>query len=468
MDNLSSELQTKIKERPTNTTIRSDSDIINNDHLELLKSFDIQDSTFELPIVFDGRIVWKGLLTKPKNQGSCGSCWAFATTSCLADRFNIHSMGLMNIDLSAAKLILCDLQGKEYNIIHPELHQDLVAKAEFTSILNSACFGNSLLDAWRYLYIIGTNTSECFPYSKNYGTFEQPTGLGSFTIPEKMPICSQVTGILGDMCTDFTFDVHSSSETGTPARFYKTLHIYAIAGTKKDVGCDKNIMSNIFRWGPVSAGMKIYPDFYTFNPITTIYKWNGVGPDLGGHAVEIVGWGEENDTMYWIIKNSWGEQWGDNGYFRMIRGVNNCEIEENIITGIPDFFYSLGYDTPVKYLWTESEKSVQKRNLLATLTLETTGGINIETGYTRRVMATMSWVNISRPVELEDLPNYSKWIAGIDGSPRNISIYQTKIKSKYYKSMYRKQSLYTIMIVLCILVGLLIISGMIYYITNNF
>ena len=463
MNILSVGLQAKIETLPTNTVLRSESKSVDDVHRILLKSTDIKDPNLKIPEIFDGRKVWKGLITKPKNQGTCGSCWAFATTSTLADRFNIQSMGLLNVDLSATKLILCDQQGKEYDIVHPELHTELVDDQEFKTTQQSACFGSSLIDAWRYLYIIGTNTSKCVPYDKNYGQFKELTGIGSFTTPEKMPICSEVSGILGDMCSDFTFDTYSSSENGNPARFYKTLHIYAIAGTEKDGGSEKNIRYNIYHWGPVSSGMKVYSDFYTFDPKKDIYKWNGQGPQVGGHAIEIVGWGEENNIPYWIIKNSWGEKWGDGGYFRMIRGSNNCEIEENIVTGIPDFFYPLQYETPVKYIWTESEKSKQKRIQIATLVSEAGGGINPETGYTRRVMATMPWIDFERPVKLVDLPDFSKWVAGIDANVRARSIYKNIVESKYEDLIYGNQTLYTVTTILSILLVLLLVVVIIYH-----
>lgn len=48
------------------------------------------------------------------------------------------------------------------------------------------------------------------------------------------------------------------------------------------------------------------------------------------HAVVIVGYGRENGQDYWIIKNSWGTDWGENGYARMLKGVNMCKIESEV------------------------------------------------------------------------------------------------------------------------------------------
>ena len=45
------------------------------------------------------------------------------------------------------------------------------------------------------------------------------------------------------------------------------------------------------------------------------------------HAVVIVGWGNKNGVDHWIVRNSWGTDWGKRGYFFIQSGVNKCGIE---------------------------------------------------------------------------------------------------------------------------------------------
>ncbi len=63
---------------------------------------------------------------------------------------------------------------------------------------------------------------------------------------------------------------------------------------------------------PVSTSMTVYSDFYSYN--SGVYE-HVIGKEEGGHAILIVGWNDREKS--WICKNSWGESWGNDGYFRI-------------------------------------------------------------------------------------------------------------------------------------------------------
>lgn len=187
----------------------------------------------------------------------------------------------MYVQLSPTRLILCDWEGRELNKEQNILN---LSKTNIQAITAASCFGNTILDAWRYLYIVGTPTIQCMPYDVNLGLFSEYEKIGEFTSVSNLPICQAVAGPIGDMCVNFQEDDTTGSETGTPARFYKTYHFYLVPGTKEGGATEENIRENIYRWGPVSSAMRVYSNFYTFNAKTQIYDWDGQGEQLGGHA----------------------------------------------------------------------------------------------------------------------------------------------------------------------------------------
>lgn len=409
MQKLDVKLQASINSRPTYTILRSDNKTV----AQLFKEEGrkVPQPFGKPPSEFDGRVVWKDCLTPVVNQGNCGSCWAFASTSVLADRFNIQSMGRMHVRLSATKLILCDFRGKELKIDNPLGDTLQLASMNLHSIREEACYGNSLFDAFRYLFTIGTCTEECLPYDPQAAEGSKLKDIDAFTKSTDVPLCAAVTGPIGDMCAGSYIDTDTNKEVGTPSRFYKCIHFSAVPGIPEDNGNEERIRSGIYKWGPMASGMKVYPNFYTFDAKNEIYHWDGIGPRVGGHAVELVGWGEEDGVPYWIIKNSWGTNWGDNGYFRMRRGTNECGIEGNVMSATPDFFYPPSYKLTVPS--PADTIAIQKeRNSIALSTNIAGGGIDLETGYTRRAMATYPWVDFSRPIPLDELPDWDTFVAG--------------------------------------------------------
>ncbi|KAA6361834.1 MAG: putative cathepsin B4 cysteine protease, partial [Streblomastix strix] len=93
-----------------------------------------------------------------------------------------------------------------------------------------------------------------------------------------------------------------------------------------------NIQDEIYKNSTVSANMIVYSDFMNYKSGVYIHQ---TGLSTGSHAVIIIGWGIENNIPYWLVQNSWGQDWGEKGYFKIIRGNDHCGIESSVTTGDP-------------------------------------------------------------------------------------------------------------------------------------
>jgi cathepsin H len=82
----------------------------------------------------------------------------------------------------------------------------------------------------------------------------------------------------------------------------------------------------LFQHGPISVAFDVMDDFEDYESGIYASSTCPNGAMDVNHAVVAVGWGTDEGVDYWIIKNSWSTNWGENGYFRMQRGVNMCGI----------------------------------------------------------------------------------------------------------------------------------------------
>ena len=103
-------------------------------------------------------------------------------------------------------------------------------------------------------------------------------------------------------------------------------------GVYMDYNChEENLKSLVYLFGAVEVGM--YASDLSFLNLNTNEIFQSCTPHQNlDHSVTVVGYGVEGGVKYWHVKNSWGAQWGNNGFFRIIRGKNECGFERTCIT----------------------------------------------------------------------------------------------------------------------------------------
>jgi C1A family cysteine protease len=224
-----------------------------------------------LPAVLDWRDHNGNWVTSIKDQGNCGSCWAFATTAVLESMVKISKNISENIDLSEQMLVSCSVAGN--------------------------CAGGYEYLAADYIKDTGIPNESCFPYTANDASCNPCSGWQSRVVKIK------------------SWAWVSSS-------------ISAIETALQD--------------GPVTTYMTVYSDFYYYH--SGIYKVTAGATEEGGHLVSIIGYDHAN--KYWICKNSWGTDWGENGFFRIqvgqaLMGMQNLRIIKPIINNKPPVWQAI-------------------------------------------------------------------------------------------------------------------------------
>ena len=174
---------------------------------------------------------------------------------------------------------ICRATGSNVGNISP---QELVS----CDTASNGCSGGSEITAWDYFTNVGIHAEKDYPY---------------------------VSG--QDMIT-------RDCDTGVTGTIYKSDTAHVIE--PKIVSIQNEIKNN----GPVTCPMNAYIDLMIYKK--GIYR-RETNINLGGHVVTVIGWGVENGVNYWLVKNLWGTDWGEEGYFRIEFG--QCGIESSCIAG---------------------------------------------------------------------------------------------------------------------------------------
>jgi len=234
-----------------------------------------------LPTSWDWRNMnGQNLVTRDLNQHIpqyCGSCWAHGSMSSVADRIKILRKGAWpDYGLAIQFILNCG-----------------------TSVAGS-CDGGSAEGAFQFAQS-GIPIDTCLQYEADDIACSAINTCRNCVGPPGSGTCFAVTNF-----TSFYVDEYADIQ-GVP-----------------------NIMAEIYARGPVAAGIDATVlETYTGGIITATQPANI------DHIVEIVGWGTEGGIDFWIVRNSWGQYWGEQGWFRIIRGVDALGIEDMVSWATP-------------------------------------------------------------------------------------------------------------------------------------
>ncbi|XP_053680685.1 uncharacterized protein LOC128731580 [Anopheles nili] len=231
----------------------------NHIHNPIATQDDVAD-VGDMPRSFDWRD--QGAVTEVKNQGSCGSCWAFSAVGNIEGLHKIKTNKLESY--SEQELIDCDK-------------------------VDNGCGGGYMDDAFKAI--------------------EQLGGL--------------------ELETDYPYRAKNQKT----CQFNKTLSHVQVKGAV-DMPKNETFMAQyLIKNGPIAVGLNANAMQFYRGGIS--HPWHMLCNRKSiDHGVLLVGYGIKeyplfNKTLpYWVIKNSWGPSWGEQGYYRIYRGDNSCGVSE--------------------------------------------------------------------------------------------------------------------------------------------
>jgi len=240
----------------------------------------------------------QSLVTKSLNQHIpqyCGSCWAHGAASALADRIKIARKGA-NIDVNLAIQYILNCGTEVAGSCHGGSHHGVY---EFVKQQGF----------WPY--------DTCLQYEAcSAESTEGRCSAGDYTCKpiNTCRTCSTFSSMGGFCGAIDVFPNATIAEYGS-------------------VSGEEDMMAEIYKRGPIACGVDATKalDEYT----------GGVVKDSGemiNHIISVIGWGEDpQEGPYWIMRNSWGEYWGDMGYARIARGrgAGALQIQTNCAWATP-------------------------------------------------------------------------------------------------------------------------------------
>ncbi|NXT24209.1 CATS protein, partial [Syrrhaptes paradoxus] len=205
----------------------------------------------KLPDTVDWRE--KGCVTDVKNQGACGSCWAFSAAGALEAQVKLKTGKL--VSLSAQNLVDCSMM---YG--------------------NKGCSGGFMTNAFQYIIDNeGIDSDDSYPYTAQVGA--RPRQHVSMEATRQLVQLSHADTLL--LLSHGSPSVLVSASLVSSSRPLQLIRVY------DDPRCTQEV----------------------------------------NHGVLVIGYGTLNDKDYWLVKNSWGAHFGDQGYIRMSRNhANHCGI----------------------------------------------------------------------------------------------------------------------------------------------
>jgi len=248
------------------------------------------------PASFDARTQWSKCpsMGEIRDQSSCGSCWAVSAVEIMTDRACIHKQETFHY--SADDLMSC------------------------CTSCGDGCQGGYPYMAMQYWKNTGIVSG---------GLYHSKQGCKPYPF---LTCMHHVKGPLPD-CSKYSFNTPAckrSCESSYHTSYTEDKHfaekVYQVRASQDAIKTE--ISTN----GPVQAAFTVYSDFPNYK--SGVYQHTS-GQALGGHAVRILGWGTENGTPYWLVANSWNAYWGDKGFFKILRGSDECGIESQIVAGLP-------------------------------------------------------------------------------------------------------------------------------------